>query len=75
VANESPLVRFFLAAAEDDALLERYRKSPADTLRQHGVDEESIRVIVSGDMKAIRKLIKALRRPGIVVVIIVPAPR
>jgi len=70
VTDKSSLKEFFAKIWEDEVLFERYKKDPEQVLKEFGLSAEAILAIVTGDLKAIRRLLGNHEPPGIHVIVI-----
>jgi len=65
MSESSKLIEFFLHLEEDSYAFARYKENPARELKQFGLSPSTVKAIVSGDLRQIRKIMWGRARPSI----------
>jgi hypothetical protein len=56
--TDGRLKKFFEDLAEDSALYNSYLRDPVATMREYGLDEETITAVMTGDLRGLNSLLK-----------------
>jgi hypothetical protein len=70
VSEETALANFFVKVSEDESLFEEYKRDPEEVLKRSGLSADTIRSVLTGDLKAIRRVLGPRVHPGLVIVIV-----
>ena len=63
MSESSKLVEFFLRLEEDSDAFARYKENPARELKKFKLSPRTVRAVVSGDLRQIRKIVWGRVRP------------
>ncbi len=62
------LAKFLEKLGQDTELLEAYKKDPKGVMQKHGLSDDEVKAVMSGDVKGIQSLTNSTQSMGILYV-------
>ncbi|MCL1080258.1 hypothetical protein D5R81_08120 [Parashewanella spongiae] len=64
------LTKFLEKLGQDTELLEAYKKDPKGVMQKHGLSDEEVKAVLSGDDQAIKKVTGSVKVQSYILVVI-----